>query len=198
MATRPATTPEAAPTEVAWPSRSFSTTSQPSIAAQVAAVVLIHTRAGVPSAASSEPALKPNQPNHSRPAPIIVSGTLCGRIATLPKPRRLPTTRARTRPAIPALMWTTVPPAKSIGATLATPSVTPKTSGGQAVLGAGEEAAAPDHVGDREVGEGHPQAGEDQPGRELDRSATAPLMRATVITAKVSWKPTNASSGMLP
>ena len=61
-------------------------------------------------------------------APIMVSGTLCGRIATLPKPRRLPTTRARTRPAIPALMWTTVPPAKSIGATLAAPSVEPKMS----------------------------------------------------------------------
>ena len=53
MATRPATTPEAAPTEVAWPSRTFSTMSQPIIAAQVATVVLIHTRAAVSSAASS-------------------------------------------------------------------------------------------------------------------------------------------------
>ena len=96
------------------------------MAAQVAVVVLIHTRAEVPSGASSEPALKPNQPNHSRPAPIMVSGTLCGRIEILPKPIRLPTTRASTRPAIPALMWTTVPPAKSIGTTLAVPSVEPK------------------------------------------------------------------------
>ena len=32
----------------------------------------------------------------------------------------------------------------------------------------------------------------------LTRSAMAPLIRATVMTAKVSWKPTNASSGMLP
>ena len=32
------------------------------MAAQVATVVLIHTRAAVPSGASSEPALKPNQP----------------------------------------------------------------------------------------------------------------------------------------
>ncbi len=90
--------------------------------------MLTQTRAAVPSAASSEPALKPNQPNQSRPAPIMTSGTLCGRIATLPKPTRLPTTRARTRAAIPALMWTTVPPAKSIGATLAAPSVEPYTS----------------------------------------------------------------------
>ncbi len=32
----------------------------------------------------------------------------------------------------------------------------------------------------------------------LTRSATAPLMRAAVMTAKVSWNPTKASSGMLP
>ena len=30
------------------------------------------------------------------------------------------------------------------------------------------------------------------------RSATAPLISATVMTAKVSWNPTNASSGMFP
>ena len=125
MATRPATIPDAAPIEVACPSRNFSTTSQPSIAAQVATVVLTQTRAAVASGASSEPALKPNQPNHSRPAPIIVSGTLWGRMATLPKPTRLPMTRARTRPAMPALMWTTVPPAKSMGAMVATPLVAP-------------------------------------------------------------------------
>ena len=56
----------------------------------------------------------------------MTSGTLCGRIGTLPKPIRLPTMRASTRPAIPALMCTTVPPAKSIGSTVAAPSVVPK------------------------------------------------------------------------
>ena len=30
------------------------------------------------STVSSEPALNPNQPNHSRPAPSATSGTLCG------------------------------------------------------------------------------------------------------------------------
>ena len=126
MATRPATTPEAPPIDVAWPSRIFSTSSQPSIAAQVAAVVLSQTVEARPSAASSEPALNPNQPNHSRPAPSMTTGTLCGRMAWEPKPRRLPTISASTRPAIPALMWTTVPPAKSMGSTSATPSVAPK------------------------------------------------------------------------
>ena len=44
IATRPATTPEAAPSEVALPSRIFSMNSQPSIAAQVATVVFSQTR----------------------------------------------------------------------------------------------------------------------------------------------------------
>ena len=122
IATRPATTPEAAPSEVPLPSRIFSTISQPSIAAQVASVVFSQTRpvsvvnwaSMSPSSAETntiEPTLKPNQPNHSRPAPIMVSVRLCGRMGSLPKPLRTPMRSARTRPATPALMCTTVPPA---------------------------------------------------------------------------------------
>jgi hypothetical protein len=58
-----------------------------------------------------EPTLKPYQPNHSRPAPIIVRVRLCGRIGSLAKPIRRPITSASTPPAMPALMCTTVPPA---------------------------------------------------------------------------------------
>ena len=118
--------PDAAPSDVAWPSRNFSVTSQPSIAAHVATVVLTQARPATSLAAPAEPALKPNQPNHSSAAPSMTNGRLCGRIGSLPKPLRLPITRASTRAATPALMWTTVPPAKSIGATVAAPSVTPK------------------------------------------------------------------------
>ena len=110
MATRPATTPDAAPMPVPLPCRIRSTRSQPSIAAAVATVVLTQTRPVSPTkfvakstlfwkkSASSpatpcvatgtiEPTLKPNQPNHSRPAPSIVNGTLCGRSGSLPNPR---------------------------------------------------------------------------------------------------------------
>ena len=38
---------------------------------------------------------------------------LCGAIDVVGKPLRLPSTSAATRPAMPALMCTTVPPAKS-------------------------------------------------------------------------------------
>ncbi len=64
-------------------------------------------------AASAEPALNPNQPNHSRPAPSSTNGTLCGRIGSLRKPIRLPSTRHSASAAAPALMCTAVPPAKS-------------------------------------------------------------------------------------
>ena len=63
---------------------------------------------------SSEPALKPNQPNQRSAAPSSTSGRLCGLSMPLAKPTRLPSTRARARPAAPALMCTAVPPAKSI------------------------------------------------------------------------------------
>jgi hypothetical protein len=80
----------------------------------VATIVLTQVTAAVLFALSAEPALKPNQPNHSRPAPSITRVRLCGRIGSLAKPIRLPSTSARARPAAPALMCTAVPPAKSI------------------------------------------------------------------------------------
>ena len=57
--------------------------------------------------------MKPNQPNHSRKAPSMTNGTLCGRNGCVPKPLRLPMISTITSAAIAALIWTTVPPAKS-------------------------------------------------------------------------------------
>ena len=113
MATRPATTPEAAPRLVACPSRIFSTSSHASTAAVVAPIVLRSAKPAVPFAATAEPALKPNQPNQSSAAPSMTSGKLCGRIGTFPKPIRLPSMSASANPAAPALICTAVPPAKS-------------------------------------------------------------------------------------
>src|SRR5215470_11214491 len=178
MATRPATAPEATPKVVGLPVRYRSTTIQPPAAAAVAIWVLRNASAAVWSAASSEPALKPNQPNHSSPAPSSTSGRLCGRIGSLPQPRRLPSTIASARPAEPALTWTTVPPAKSsIPRLLSQPP--PHT-----------QCATGKYTSVAQAAVNTVQA------PNLARSAIAPLISATVMTAKVSWKAENMRSGM--
>jgi hypothetical protein len=58
--------------------------------------------------------LKPNQPNHSRPAPSRMKGTLWGGRLLLGQVVRGPMMAAATRAATPEAMWTTVPPEKSI------------------------------------------------------------------------------------
>src|SRR5262245_9974765 len=117
IATRPATAPEEAPTRVGF-ALIHSTMIQPSSAAAVATWVLTNATAVTLSAVSSEPALKPNHPNHSRPAPSATNGTLCGLKPSLGQPTRLPSTRASARAAEPALMCTAVPPAKSSACSL--------------------------------------------------------------------------------
>src|SRR5688572_23254521 len=82
IATRPATAPDEAPTMVGLP-LIHSTMIQPSTPAPVATWVLRNATAAVESEVSSDPALKPNQPNHSRPAPSMTNGTLCGFIVSL-------------------------------------------------------------------------------------------------------------------
>ena len=82
------------------------------VAAAAAVFVTTNALAASPPAVSAEPALKPNQPNHRRPAPRTVIGTSWGSNPsplTTRRPIRMATIRADT----PELMWTTVPPAKS-------------------------------------------------------------------------------------
>ena len=82
-ATRPATMPEQKPSaEPLWPA-SCSASIQASAAAAVATKVLIIARPAEPLASSAEPALKPNQPTHSRPVPIMVIVSECGGIGSV-------------------------------------------------------------------------------------------------------------------
>src|SRR5258708_36001568 len=78
MATSPATAPEAAPSTVGLPRAAHSVNIQPSAAADAPVLVARKALAASPLASSALPALKPNQPNHSRPAPITLNGRVCG------------------------------------------------------------------------------------------------------------------------
>ena len=86
---------------------------QPSIPAAAAVLVTTKALTALPSAERADPALKPNQPNQSRPAPSTTIGTLCGSMGSEPKPSRFPKMSAAASAATPELMCTTFPPAKS-------------------------------------------------------------------------------------
>ena len=71
MATSPATAPDATPTALMRPVCIWEIT--PHVRAAAAAAVLVTRKAftSTPSAASPEPALKPNHPNQSSAAPSM-------------------------------------------------------------------------------------------------------------------------------
>src|SRR3989304_4243146 len=116
IATSHATAPEARPNTVGFFVCVHSVNIH-DIAARAAAVfVLIKATPASPFAATAEPALKPNHPNHRRPAPVTTRVKLLGLSAAS---CLLPRTNAPTRAAMPALTCTTVPPAKSRAPNLA-------------------------------------------------------------------------------
>src|SRR5215475_9871649 len=78
MATSPATAPDAAPSTVGLPRVAHSVNIQPRAADAAAVLVARKALAARPLASRALPALKPNQPNHSKAAPMTVMGKLCG------------------------------------------------------------------------------------------------------------------------
>src|SRR5439155_24668729 len=78
IATSPTTMAVAQPTAVGFFVRTASSSVQTTSVPAGASSVVLNARAAMPLAARALPALKPNQPNHSSPAPSNVNGTLCG------------------------------------------------------------------------------------------------------------------------
>jgi len=110
MVASPATAPVSRPRKRGFFVVSQSMPSQ-AIAAKLAArSVLRKATAVTESTRNSLPALKPYQPNQRRPVPRATSGMECGSRSST---RRLPTKRTDASAAIPAMLWTTMPPAKS-------------------------------------------------------------------------------------
>ncbi len=84
ITTRPETAPEAAPSREGRPFITHSASVHDRAAAAGATQVLIKASAATPLASSAEPALKPNQPNQSREAPIMVMVRLWGVMGSRP------------------------------------------------------------------------------------------------------------------
>ena len=82
MATSPATAPEMPPSTLGFPLWIHSTNIQPRAAAAVAKWVATNALVASGDAARALPALNPNQPTHSRQAPMTLSTRLCGFIGS--------------------------------------------------------------------------------------------------------------------
>src|ERR1700756_2400065 len=78
IATSPATAPEIAPSALGLPLRIHSAPLQPITAAAAAKCVATNALVARLPAASALPALNPNQPTHSKQAPMKLKTTLCG------------------------------------------------------------------------------------------------------------------------
>src|SRR4030095_16695515 len=97
------------PTTVGLPRIIHSTSIQVNAAVAVAICVTSMAMPACMPAVTAEPALNPNQPTHNSEAPMKVSTMLCAGPVSL----RLPSMIPHISPATPALICTTVPPAKS-------------------------------------------------------------------------------------
>ena len=135
--------------------------------------------AAMPFAASAEPALKPNQPNHRMPVPSNVRGSECGGDGWLGQPRRRPITITATSAAIPALMWTTVPPAKS-----SAPRRNSHPAGENTQCATGVYTSS-----------AHSPTNQNQ-AENFMRSAIAPVISAGVMIANIIWNAENDSGGI--
>src|SRR5512142_1434563 len=80
IATSPATAPEIPPRTLGLPLWIHSAALHPSAAVAAAKCVATNALVARLPAPSALPALNPNQPTHSRQAPIKLSTTLCGKI----------------------------------------------------------------------------------------------------------------------
>src|SRR5215510_16486098 len=179
IATRPATAAVAPPSAVGLPRCRTSMSAQATTAAEAAVLVLRNASVASGLALSALPALKPNQPVQSSPAPTRQSGRLCGGIGSRPRPWRLPSMSAATRAENPLDMWTTRPPAKSIAEAL---KIQP--SDDQTMCAIGQYTTRNQIV----------MNATQTPNRM--RSAMAPRIRAGVMIANIAWNMMKMYSGM--
>ncbi len=136
--------------------------------------------AAMPSAASAEPALNPNQPNHRMPVPKSVNGNEWGGIGCFGHPLRRPITMTAASAAIPALMCTTVPPAKSSA---------PRRNSQPAGENTQSATGVYTRISQRPRNQNHAE--------NFIRSAIAPVISAGVMIANMSWNAENDSGGIV-
>src|SRR5436190_23559237 len=86
IATRPATAPDTMPSTDGFLWTIHSANIQASAAPAVAIWVAAAAMPALTFEVTAEPALNPNQPTHSREAPITLYARLCGAMFSTPRP----------------------------------------------------------------------------------------------------------------
>src|SRR5947209_8140867 len=175
IATSPATHPEIPPSAEGLPLRIHSATLQLTAAAAAAKCVATKAEVARVPAASAEPALNPNQPTHSKHAPIKLSTTECGGIGFCGYPSRLPRYKHVTSADTPDVTCTTVPPAKSRHGNRPPSAAfnSPPLPHTMCAIGLYTQ------IAHRIMNTSMPE--------NLTRSANAPVISAGVIIANISW-----------
>src|SRR4051795_1375302 len=178
MPTQPTTIAVAAPIAVTWRARMMSSTNQ--VASVQAGVSSVLTNASTPPSRVENPLppLKPNQPNHSSPAPTRTYTALWGRIAWRPQSLRAPTTSAAASAEKPEPISTGTPPAKS-SVPCACNQPPPNAQCASTAYTSTDHSAAKARKGPKAI-----------------RSTTAPDTSAVVTMQNVAWKAMKTSCGM--
>ncbi len=109
---RPATEPVITSTKLILPRKILAMINQAIIPLAKPTKVFVKALVAKAPADKAPPELKPNQPNHKSPVPIAAAIKLFGCIPCLAT-LRLPKTKILAKAAKPAVVWITVPPAKS-------------------------------------------------------------------------------------
>mmetsp|Transcript_12939 Transcript_12939/g.42810 ORF Transcript_12939/g.42810 Transcript_12939/m.42810 type:complete len:269 (+) Transcript_12939:634-1440(+) len=177
----PAMAPTQAPTRVGLPLCTHSMTIHANSAHDALISVLIAAYAATPSAASALPALNPNHPNQSIPVPSATNGMLCGSVSSSTSIfLRCGMAITAASAEKPALMCTTMPPAKSH-----TPHTARKPPP-HTLWQNGKYTRCTHAVMNTRY------------GPNIMRSANAPVINAGAMTANIPWKPAKASPGIPP
>ena len=171
MVARPAIAPTQSPTIDGLPKRIHSMSTHTERAVDAAISELTAAYAAPPVDASAEPPLKPKQPNHRSAVPRPTKGMLCGVLSgSLPSIfARLPRTWTAASAEKPAVVCTTMPPAKSLMPHSAI-HPPPHTQWQKGAYTKTIQSAMKRRY-----------------GANLSRSANAPVMSAGVITANMPW-----------
>src|SRR5579883_2455164 len=175
-----------APSALGLPLRTRSASIQATAPPAEAMCVATNALDASEEAASALPALNPNQPTHSKHAPMKLRTRLWGGVGCLGYPTRFPRYSAHTSAETPEVICTTVPPAKSRHGNLPPSDAFRNPPLPQTMCAIGAYTPRNQSVMKSTV------------PLNFMRSAAAPVISAGVMIANISWYTMKVDCGIVP